>query len=220
MARLGRGLARGTRGHERRRNRRANPAKRVAGGFWLRQLPRFPAGGDRAGRRRRRRRRADADWRRQIPVLSDPGIAAPGPRRRCLAADRADEGPGRCAGPSRGTRRGVELAPLSGRGGGGRRDGRQWCSRPALCVARAGPDRALPRSARAVPARPLRGRRSSLHLAVGARFPPRIPAALGAQEALSAGAAAGIDRDRRRTDAARHRRPARARSCSSLRRRL
>ena len=56
-----------------------------------------PGGGDPAGPRRRRRAGADADRRRQVAVLPDPGARAGRHGRRRLAADRADAGPGRRA---------------------------------------------------------------------------------------------------------------------------
>ena len=66
--------------------------------------------------RRRRRRRTDADRRRQVAVLPGAGAAASRGRRRRLAADRADERPGRCACAKRGCARRRLTPPLGGRG--------------------------------------------------------------------------------------------------------
>ena len=73
---------------------------------------------------------------------------------------------------------------------------------------------------RALPHRAVRDRRGALHLAMGPRFPPRLPGARHPQGALSRRAAHRADRDRRRADPPRHRRAAASRSGAALRRRL
>src|SRR6266851_5170008 len=83
--------------------RRARPCPRGAEpGLRLRLVPRRAGGGHPPCRRGRRLPRADADRQRQVAVLPDPGVGPPRRRRRRLAADRADEGPGRRAAPGRG----------------------------------------------------------------------------------------------------------------------
>ena len=146
-----------------------------------------------------------------------PGLAAPGNGRRGVAADRADEGPGRRAAPGRGARRRAQLRAAAGRGGRGRARRPRGRARSPLRLARAADDAALPRVAAALPGRAVRDRRGALHLAMGPRFPPRLPGARHPQGELPRHAADGPDRDRGRADPARHRRAAasrRRRGCS------
>ena len=75
----------------------------------------------------------------------------------------------------------------------------------ALRRARAVPERRVPRAARRGRGRPVRGRRGALHLAVGARLPPRLRAARPGAQAAPAAAHGGAHRDRHPRGARRHR---------------
>src|SRR5919202_4405068 len=91
------------------------PADRVR----ARRVSRRAGGRDPARDRRGRRRGPVPDRRRQVALLSDPGALPRRRRRRDLAFDRADAGPGRGAPPGRGAGGGAEFEPAAGRGGAG-----------------------------------------------------------------------------------------------------
>ena len=76
-------------------------------------------------------------------------------------------------------------------------------ARPALRRARAPDHAALPRSAGPRADRTLRHRRGALRIAMGPRFPARVPAAVAAARALSARSAHRADGHRRPADARR-----------------
>ena len=165
----------------------------------------------------RRRAGADADRRRQIAVLPDPG---PGARRNGggrLAAHRAHAGPGR--GPQAGRRaRGLsQFDARRSRGARGRAQARGRRAGPAVCRARAPADAAVPGLAVALAARAVCDRRGSLCLAVGARFPAGVPSALGAARTLSRRAAHRAYGHGRPADARRDPAAARARRCARVR---
>ena len=187
----------------------------------LQRLPSRP-GGDRARRAGGRERAGgDADGQRQVAVLPASGDRAAGPHAGGVAADRADARPG---------------ARLDGRRGrGGQPQFKQRAGRECPRARSAAPPRAafaLPRP-RAVGAarhgrdagriaRRLDGdRRGALRLAMGSRFPARVPRA-GQHRAPDRRPPAdpGADRDGRRADARRHRRQAVSRAAARVRAKL
>ncbi len=161
-----------------------------------------PAGGGRVC--------ADAHRWRQVPLLSDTGPAAAGNRHRRLPADFPDAGPG--GRPARQWRAGGLLQFHPGRRrfapGAGRSARRS--PRPALRRPGAADERRLPGASAGGADRPARHRRSALRLAMGARFPPRVPGTRPAAPALPGGAADRPDRHRRPADPARYPRAPRA----------
>ena len=127
-----------------------------------------------------------------------PALVRDGRRRRHLAADRADAGPGRRAARARRARGLPQLDPGSRRAARRSRT-RSWpasstcsTSRPSGC-APIDAAAARPRHDRAV-----RDRRGALRVAVGPRLPARLPGAVRAARALARRAADRADRDRDR----------------------
>ncbi len=111
----------------------------------------------------------------QVAVLPGALPGARGHRRRHLAADRADAGPGRRPRRARGAGRLPQLHPDHGRATRGRAGLRRRRARPALPrprAARRGRDAA---AARRRPDRALRHRRGPLRLGLGPRLPSRLP---------------------------------------------
>ena len=104
-----------TRSHERARPRRARPRDTRAR-LRPRLVPRRPGGDRHARRGGRRRAGADADGRRQEPLLPGAGAAARRLRGGRLAADRADAGPGRRARAARRARGVPQLVAVGARG--------------------------------------------------------------------------------------------------------
>ncbi len=196
------------------------PAEILQSVFGYRDLPPLPGGDRRHPGRRRGCLRADADRRRQVPLLPDPGAVPTGGGDRRLAADLADEGPGRRPGRQRRARRFLQLLSHRRRGPPG--PGQTPCrgTRPALPRPGAADERGVPGAAGRDPHCPVRHRRGALRLPVGARLPSRVHPARPAAPGFSPGAAAGADRHRRSPDPRRHPRPPAAAPGQSLRRRL
>ena len=165
------------------------------------RLRRLPARAARAGRGRARRPRLagrDAHRRRQEPLLPAPRPRLGQAHHRGQPADRAD---GRPVAPALGRRPPGGDDRLGPAGGGGtRRDGAD--------PRRPGPDRLLLAGAlrparlheRGRPARgrPARRRRGPLHLGVGPRLPPRLPAPAAGARAARPPDGDGLHRDRDR----------------------
>jgi DNA topoisomerase-3 len=134
--------------------------------------------------------------------------------------DRAHGGPGREAPGAGLPRRAHPLGAQSCRVASGLR--RLPEGRPPLPLHRPGAAqrRGLPRDARKAEARPDRGRRGALHLAVGPRFPPGLPHAEGSAATPAAGPRRRHDGHRHPARAAGHRRAARQRADGALHPRL
>ena len=165
------------------------------------RLRRLPARAARAGRGRARRPRLagrDAHRRRQEPLLPAPRARLGQAHHRGQPADRADGRPVAAALGRRPPGGDDRLGPPGG--GGARRDGAD--------PRRPGPDRLLLAGAlrparlheRGRPARgrPARRRRGPLHLRVGPRLPPRLPAAAAGARAARPPDGDGLHRDRDR----------------------
>jgi len=140
----------------------------ASGGLRLRRLPAGAGGGDPGDPGGPRRAGGDADGRREVAVFPTAGAGARRADGGGLAADRADEGPGRCAGRARREGGGDQLdAVRDGDVGAARRDGG---GRVPARLHRPGavPERPLRPRALPGPRRALRPRRGALHLAMGA----------------------------------------------------
>ena len=162
---------RGNKTNGRPRRRPSPAAQRV-------RLPVVPrgAGRDRRGHPGRpRRARDDADRQRQVAVLPASGAAPRRPDRRGLAADRADAQPGGAVARLRHRRGEPELGATISEN----RDmleadrGRRTAARLHR-AGTAGESRHAGDLLRARQGRAAGGRRGALHLAMGARLPPRI----------------------------------------------
>ena len=152
-------------------------ARRAARALRLSRLPPGTGARRRVGARRSRHARRAADRRRQVAVLPGAGAAAAEADRRGLAADLADEGPGRRAHRAR-HRRPPSSTARSPPAQISDRMARVDARRRQAALRRAGALR-LRHHGRA-PARrrrvAARGGRGALHQRVGPRFPPELPA--------------------------------------------
>ena len=177
--------------------------------FGISHVPSRSGARDPQRARRHRHARDHADRRRQVAVLSAPRARARRRHARRLAADRADEGSARQARRARHRGAAPRLHAVAARRAGRARRGSSE-NRP--CIAYVTPERLgeprfrerlATRAGRAV-----RRRRGALHLAVGARLPPRVPRPRrgGARARQAAGARA--DRDRAAEGQGRHPRAA------------
>ena len=164
----------------------------------LRRLPARAARARRGRARRPRLARRHAHRRRQEPLLPAPRPRLGQAHHRGQPADRADGRPVAAAHRRRPPGGDDRLGPPGG--GGARRDGAD--------PRRPGPDRLLLAGAlrparlheRGRPARgrPARRRRGPLHLRVGPRLPPRLPAAAAGARAARPPDGDGLHRDRDR----------------------
>ena len=133
----------------------------------LSQLPAAPVRHHRDRARGARCPRSDANRRRQVAVLPDPGHRPGRHGHRRLAADRADAGSG---GRAQGSGRlgGVsQFEPVVSRTAGGGTAARRRCARPIVCRARTAVAGADDLAARADDDFAVRHRRSALRFAVG-----------------------------------------------------
>ena len=181
------------------------PARRLR----LPRVPSRPAEDHRRRARRARLHRRDADRRRQVAHLPDPGAHPARHGAGGLAAHLADEGPGRRARRALGFRATVLNSTLDFEE---RRGGSRALRRGELELVYVAPE-GLEGSLRAllaeVPVSPGGGRRGALHHPLGPRLPPRLPAALRAQAGARRHAGAGAHRDRDAARGGRHHPPAR-----------
>ena len=106
-------------------SRTTSCARRSRALLGLHVVPSAAARGDGRDPRRPRLARRAADRRRQVALLPGAGARSPGPRRRRLAADLADEGSGRHARRQRRARRVLQQLAVGGR------DGASVLARPA-----------------------------------------------------------------------------------------
>jgi DNA topoisomerase-3 len=186
----------------------------------VRVVPSVPGGGLSDGGGGQGRPPRHADRRRQVALLPAPRRRARRHHPRREPAHRAHGGSGRAARAARLRRRAHPL-----RADARRRPRRvprlpRRRARLPLHRARAPQGPRVPRDARAAKADAHRGRRGSLHLAVGARLPPRLPHARRAPAAPPARAGHRAHRDGHAGRAGRHRARAAPRGARAVHPRL
>ena len=193
----------------RARCRRRKPSHEGAGSLRHLVLPARARAHHHQRPRRNRHARHHADGRRQVAVLPAPRARAARHHAGGVAAHRAHEGSVRQARGAR--RRGAAARLHAGPARGACRARPAHGAAPVhrLRHARAAGRRRFPLVAGAGQGRPLRGRRGALHLAVGARFPPRLPRPGSGHRRDRSSDCPGADRHRAAAGQGRHPRAAR-----------